>query len=809
MNRQAALTLSFDSMSLDDLALVGGKNASLGELTRSLPKDGIGVPPGFAVTTEAFRLFLDQDGLREKVTGLLEGLDKSDMRAFQATGQKIRDAVLATNIPEGVADAIRKAYRDLSEKVGRPVSVAVRSSATAEDLPGLSFAGQHDSYLFIEGEEALLDATRRCFASLYNDRAISYRIDQKVDHMAVAISVGVQMMVHSDTASAGVIFTLDPETGSRQSVLISAVYGTGEGIVQGIVEPDEYYVHKATFNAGYRTVYRHKRGAKLTKLIGGGDDPAAAPKEIPVPTEDQSHYCLSDDEIMSLADAALAIESHYSSHYGHETPMDIEWGKDGVTGTLYILQARPETVESLVNPNEVTRFTLKGTGPVITSGRAVGKKIASGTARRVLSKDEIGDFQTGDILIAKTTSPDWEPIMKRAAAIVTDHGGRTCHSAIVSRELGIPAVVGTGNAMAVIKDGMEVTVNCAHGETGEVLDGLVPFSVQKTDIGKLKRPQTEIMVNIADPEQGFQMGMLPSDGVGLARIEFIITHAVGVHPMALLHPDKVTDVDARKNIEALTRDFPDGGAFFVNALAEGVAAIAASFHPRQVIVRMSDFKTNEYAALLGGADFERAEDNPMIGFRGAARYIHPDYAEAFALECAAIKRVREDMGLTNVKVMIPFCRSIHEAESVLRAMESRGLKRGENGLQVYIMCEIPSNVLSIDEFAKRFDGFSIGSNDLTQLVLGVDRDSAKLADTFNERDPAVKKAISMAIEGAHRGGRHIGICGQAPSDYPDFTRFLVEAGIDSISVTSDSFFEMFDIAARAEADLPVKKVVGD
>lgn len=796
-------TMPFEKVSLDDLALVGGKNASLGELTQNMGADAVNVPGGFAVTTAAFQCFMEQNDLNGTIRGLLDGLDKADMAAFQERGAALRSAVLATPFPVGVERAIISAYERLLSRVDSSKSVAVRSSATAEDLPGLSFAGQHDSFLFIKNSTDLLNACKHCYASLYNDRALSYRLDQGIDHMSVYLSVGVQIMIQSDEASSGVIFTIDPESGSRQSVLISAVYGTGEAIVQGLVEPDEYYVHKQTFIDGNRCVYRHKMGEKHLKTIAGGGDFSAPFASVPIPVSQQHIFCLTDEETLELAAAAISIEKRYSTRYGRDTPMDIEWAKDANDNRLYILQARPETVHALANTSELVSYSLESHGETLVTGVAVGRKIASGTARHIVSIDNLERFQKGDILIAETTSPDWEPIMKLAAAIVTDHGGRTCHSAIVARELGIPAIVGTITGTQKIADGMAITVSCAEGETGRVMKGNLPIAVTKTNLDALAHPKTKVMVNIANPELASQVGCLPCDGVGLARTEFIIANTIGAHPMALLNADNLVDLELRDGIAGLIDFHKSGKSFFVTALAEGVATIAAALYPRPVIVRTSDFKSNEYAALVGGELYEENEENPMIGFRGAARYIHPDYADAFALECEAFKWAREEMGFRNIKLMIPFCRTITEAETVLSRMKQYGLNRGEHDLEIYMMCEIPSNVLLIDEFSRLFDGFSIGSNDLTQLVLGVDRDSSKLASTFDERDPAVLSAIKMAVQGARRNDKPIGICGQAPSDYPDFTRFLVEHGIDSISVTSDSFFEtlqtIYDVEVGAHA----------
>lgn len=798
MNKKLPFITGFDRISLDNLALVGGKNASLGEMIQSLPQSDISVPEGFAITTAAFQYFLDRNDLRQKIADILSELDKSDIDAFKASGEHIRQAILSAFLPEEIAREIEEAYNALIAISGN-AAVAVRSSATAEDLPGLSFAGQHDSFLFIENVDQLLSACKRCYASLYTDRALSYRIDQGVDHLSVALSIGVQRMVQADNACSGVMFTLDPESGSRQSVLVSGVYGIGETIVQGQVEPDEFYVHKATFAEGFESVHRHKLGKKHLKMIRNADTSSASTETVPVPLEDQQAFCLRDADIIELARAAMAIEKHYSKRYGQYTPMDIEWAQDDRNKRLYILQARPETVHALDDQSRIINYRLDGTGDLLAIGRAVGRKIASGIAQHVSDQEKLGDFRAGDILVTATTSPDWEPIMKKAAAIITDHGGRTCHSAIVARELGIPAVVGTGNATQIVRNGTMATVSCAEGETGKVYEGDIPYQVTRTDIGELPRPTTKIMLNMADPDQAFQKGLLPGDGVGLARIEFIIANIIGAHPMALLHPDRVNDQSVRSALQTLTGHHRSGTDYFVQQLAEGIATIAAGFHPRPVIVRASDFKSNEYRALLGGKDFETHEENPMIGFRGAARYIHPDYAEAFSLECAALKHARDTMGFRNIKLMIPFCRTLQEAESVLEALADNGLIRGEQGLEIYMMCEIPGNVLSIDAFARHFDGFSIGSNDLTQLVLGIDRDSSRLASTFTEHDPAVLKAITMAVEGAHRNSLPVGLCGQAPSDYPDFARFLVELGIDTISVTPDSFLETLKVAHEAES----------
>ena len=768
----------FDELTLEDVPSVGGKTASLGELARI--GAGVLVPDGFAVTAAAYRRTLDAAGAAGPLRAALDGLDPADVADLQARGAAARRIVLDAELPEDVADGIRLGYRRLREQYGDDVRLAVRSSATAEDLPDVSFAGQHESYLNIAGEAALLDAVRRCFASLFTDRAIHYRIDQGFDHFSVALSVAVMRMVRADLASSGVLFTLDTESGFRDVVFITGAYGLGENIVQGAVDPDEFLVHKPTFEAGARTVLRHRLGGKAIRMVLApiGEHPPV--RNEATPDDARLRYCLTDEEVLTLTRQALTIEQHYGR------PMDIEWAKDGIDGRIYIVQARPETVASRAS---VTSFETYHLGPhpaALIEGRAVGAKVASGTVRRVRRLAELRDFAPGDVLVAETTTPDWEPVLRKASAVVTDRGGRTCHAAIVARELGIPAVVGTGTGTADIPDGTRVTVSCAEGDIGAVYSGDLPFSMERTDLTGLPRPSTKVMVNLADPSVAFSTSLLPVDGVGLARMEFIINRWIGAHPLALLHPERVTDEAVRTRLAELTAGSPDGGSFFVDRLAEGIGMIAAAFWPKPVVVRMSDFKTNEYAALLGGTDFEPREDNPMLGFRGAARYGHPAYAEGFALECRAIRRVREDMGLANVIPMIPFVRRVAEADSVLERMKELGLERGVDGLQVYAMCEIPNNVIQIDAFAARFDGMSIGSNDLTQLALGVDRDSATVAFDYDERDPGVLELIALAIAGCRRAGIHSGFCGQAPSDYPEVAGFLVRQGIDAISLEPDS-----------------------
>jgi pyruvate,water dikinase len=787
----------FNELDNDDVPIVGGKNASLGEMYRTLSDQGVTVPNGFATTAEAYRYMLDEAGAWEKLHEALDDLDPTNMGDLAKRGKQAREIVYGAGLPQDFADEILAAYRILQEQYGEDLSLAVRSSATAEDLPTASFAGQQDTYLNIKGEESLLDACRRDFASLFTDRAIHYRLDQGFDHFKVSLSIGVMKMVRSDLSSAGVMFTLDTESGFRDVVFITAAYGLGENIVQGAVEPDEFYVHKPTFRKGHRTVLRRRLGEKALKMVYLEGETRHTTRNIPTPKAERERYCLDDADVMTLTDYALSIEQHY------KRPMDIEWAKDGLDGRLYIVQARPETVTSQRKVNLLETDFLDGTGEIIVTGHAVGERIASGRTRVITSAAHLGDFIPGEVLVADNTTPDWEPVMKTAAAIITNRGGRTCHAAIIARELGIPAVVGTGNATTAIPDGETVTVSCAEGDNGHIYRGQVPFHREHTEIGDIPRPKTEIMIHLGNPELAFKTSFLPSDGVGLARMEFIINEYIKVHPMALLHPDKVTDARTRETIQQLTLGAPDGETFFVQRLAEGIGTIAAAFWPRPVVVRLSDFKSNEYASLLGGAAFEPQEANPMIGFRGASRYAHPAYEEGFRLECRAMKRVREEMGLTNVILMLPFVRRVAEADRVLAKMAEFGLRRGENGLQIYAMCEIPNNVILIDQFARRFDGFSIGSNDLTQLTLGVDRDSDIVAFDYDERDDGVKEMIRLAVEGCRRNGIHSGLCGQAPSDYPEMAEYLVELGINSMSLNPDAILNttrhVLDVEARLNA----------
>jgi pyruvate,water dikinase len=776
----------FEELRIEDVPLVGGKNASLGEMYRELTSQGVRVPNGFAITAEAFRDTLTAAGAWDELHKLLDGLDKRAVKRLAEVGARCREIVYAAGLSEAVRDQVLAAYRRLGEQYGTELSLAVRSSATAEDLPTASFAGQHDTFLNVRGDAMLLDAIRRCNASLFTDRAISYRIDQGFEHFKVALSVGVMKMVRADLAASGVTFSLDTETGFRDVVFITGAYGLGENVVKGTVDPDEFYVHKPTFRQGHRAVLRRALGRKQVKMIYAHGRTREPITNLPTPKADRARFCISDDEVLKLADHAIRIEDHYSAKAGTWRPMDIEWAKDGLDGEFYIVQARPETVASQRRAATMETYTLRERGEVLVTGRAVGTKIAAGQVRVIRDAHELPRFKPGEVLVADTTTPDWEPVMEIAAAIVTNRGGRTCHAAIVARELGVPAVVGAEHATERLRDGAEVTVSCAEGDVGRIYAGALPFDVAIVDLSALERPATEIMVNLGNPDLAFQTSFLPVDGVGLARMEFIISEAIKVHPMALIHPERIEDPAERTEVERLTAGYPRPADYFVEKLSEGVGTIAAAFHPKPVIVRMSDFKTNEYAALIGGRAFEPSEANPMLGFRGAARYAHPAYEEGFGLECAAMRRVRDTMGLKNLRIMIPFCRRLDEAKRVLEVMARHGLERGRDGLEIYVMCEIPNNVLLIDRFAELFDGFSIGSNDLTQLVLGVDRDSALVAFDFDERDPGVLEMLKLAVEGAKRNGRHSGICGQAPSDYPEIAEYLVRLGIDSISLSPDT-----------------------
>ena len=786
------------SLCADDVPLVGGKTAAIGELSGALSALGIATPPGFAITAQAYRDALTAAGAWARLHALLDGLDLHDIAALSRAAAQARKIVYEAMDSETLREEIAAAWRALKAGQGADFAVAVRSSATAEDLPTASFAGQHESFLQVRGEAALLEACRRCFASIFTDRAIVYRAENGFDHFKVALSVMVMKMVRSDRACSGVIFTVDTESGHPDVVFVTGAYGLGETIVQGRVDPDEFHVHKPTFRQGFRTVLRHKLGGKQIRLGLAGAGASARLVERATSRTDQRRYCLSDDEVLALTAMALTIEEHFSARAGHWTPMDIEWAKDGPGGALYIGQARPETIAARRDADVIETYTLHGAGAVLVAGQAVGEKIASGAARVITGPRDLAGFQPGEILVATSTSPDMEPVMKTAAGIVTDRGGRTCHAAILARELGVPAVVGAAGATTLLKTGQTVTVSCADGDIGKVFDGAVAFEVTRTPAKAGPATRTKVMVNLANPGAAFKASLAPVMGVGLARMEFIISERVRVHPMALAHPERI----AAKREAAAIAKLTAGAApedYFVRQVSEGVGTIAAAFHPRPVIVRLSDFKTNEYASLLGGGAFEPTEENPMLGFRGAARYIHPRYADAFALECRALRRVREAMGLKNLQVMVPFCRSPAEGRAVIAAMAANGLRQGEDGLKVIVMCEIPNNVIQIDAFAEIFDGFSIGSNDLTQLVLGVDRDSEVLSADFDERDPGVLEMIRQAIAGAHRHHRSIGICGEAPATYPEVARFVVGLGIDSVSVNPASAAAVTALVADCEA----------
>ncbi|WP_454747550.1 phosphoenolpyruvate synthase [Ciceribacter selenitireducens] len=781
----------FETLGRHDVPRVGGKNASLGEMVQTLAAGGIRVPPGFATTADAYWSYVTANALQERMTSFLAQWE-AGKATLSETGEAIRNIFLKGDWPADLEAAIRAAYRELSKRAGvDEVEVAVRSSATAEDLPDASFAGQQETFLNIKGETALIDACRRCYASLFTDRAISYRKTKGFDHMKVALSIGVQQMVRSDIGGSGVMFSIDTETGFDKVVLINAAWGLGENVVQGTVDPDEYQVFKPLLdNKALSPIIEKKKGAKDIKMIYAvGDKPT---RNVPTSKAERAAWVLSDPEIVELARWATTIEKHYGC------PMDMEWARDGNSGDMYIVQARPETVQARRDVGIFKSYTIHNKGKLLTKGLSIGDAIASGQVCLIETAKDIDKFVEGSILVTQTTDPDWVPIMKRAAAIVTDHGGRTSHAAIVSRELGLPAVVGTGNATEILHTGQDVTISCAEGDEGFIYQDIADFSVEELDVTDLPETKTKVMLNLANPGSAFRWWRLPADGIGLARMEFVVSNAIRVHPMALVHFDRLKDEKAKAEIATLTAGYGNKPDYFVDKLALGLGRLAAAVHPKPVIVRMSDFKTNEYAGLIGGAEFEPAEENPMIGFRGASRYYSPRYRNGFALECQAIKRLRDEMGFTNVVVMIPFCRSVGEADKVLGVMAENGLKRGENGLQVYVMCEIPSNVILAAKFADRFDGFSIGSNDLTQLTLGVDRDSGELADLFDEQDEAVKWMIEKVISEANKAGAKIGLCGQAPSDHPEFAEFLVECGIDSMSVSPDSFIAVKQIVAQAE-----------
>ncbi|WP_298291102.1 phosphoenolpyruvate synthase [Thiomonas sp.] len=784
------LILRLEDVRMSDIDQVGGKNASLGEMISQLAGSGVRVPGGFATTAYAFRQFLRAGGLDQRIHAALDALDTDDVRALERTGAQIRQWVLDTPFPAELEQAIRDAYAELTAGSAE-ASFAVRSSATAEDLPDASFAGQQESYLNVSGIDGVLDKIKHVFASLYNDRAISYRVHKGFLHSDVALSAGVQRMVRSDKAVSGVMFTLDTESGFPDVVFITASYGLGETVVQGAVNPDEFYVFKPTLRAGKQAVIRRNLGSKLVRMEFAPPGSAQLVQTVDTPSELRNRYCLSDDEVQELARFALTIEAHYGR------PMDIEWGKDGIDGHLYILQARPETVKSHGHGRTEQRYTLKGKGTVLVTGRAIGQKIGAGPVRVVNSIAEMDRVQPGDVLVTDMTDPNWEPIMKKASAIVTNRGGRTCHAAIIARELGIPAVVGSGNATEVLKDGMLVTVSCAQGDTGMIYDGLLETEVSEVQRGEMPPVATKIMMNVGNPTLAFDFAQIPNQGVGLARLEFIINNNIGVHPRAVLEYPNV-DADLKKAVESVARGHVSPRAFYVDKLAEGIATIAAAFYPKPVIVRLSDFKSNEYKKLIGGSRYEPDEENPMLGFRGASRYVSAEFAQSFEMECAALKRVREQMGLDNVEIMVPFVRTLGEAKGVVELLGRHGLKRGENGLRLIMMCEVPSNAVLAKDFLQYFDGFSIGSNDLTQLTLGLDRDSGLVAQAFDERDPAVKVLLAQAIAACRAEGKYVGICGQGPSDHPDLAQWLMEQGISSISLNPDTVIATWQqLAAHA------------
>ena len=779
----------FEELTIQDVPIVGGKNASLGQMIKELGKEGVKIPTGFAVTAEAYWHYIDSNQLRDPLQKVMARLkDYNEIPVLQAVGKEIRKMIVDAVMPDELAAEIKQAYHTLSKRYGQTdCDVAVRSSATAEDLPTASFAGQQETFLNVRGDEQLIKSVKKCIASLFTDRAIVYRMEQGFDHFKVALSVGVQKMIRSDLASSGVAFSLDTETGFKDVVMIDSAYGLGESIVKGIVTPDEFLVYKPTLEQGFKPIIKKRLGDKKSKIVYSTNDGELI-TTVSVTPKEQLKFSLTDDEILELARSVVIIENHYSDLRNAWSPMDVEWAKDGQDGKLYIIQARPETVHATKKHNNILKlYSLQKDGhKLLVVGLSVGRKITHGVVRVIESAKQIDQVQKGDVIVTAMTDPDWVPAMKRAAAIVTERGGRTCHAAIVSRELGIPAIVGARDAMQKLKTGQEVTIDCADSSRGFVYEGKIPFEVEEIELKTIPKLPIDLMVNIADPDSAFSVSELPVQGVGLARLEFIITNAIQVHPMALLQPDKVTDKEVAQKIDDLAAAYPSKKDFFIDSLAQGIEMIGAAFHPRPVIARLSDFKTNEYRNLIGGSFFEPEEENPMLGFRGASRYYNELYKDAFELECAAFKKVREVMGLTNVQVMVPFVRTIHEAIEVLKIMKQHGLEQNKDGLSIIMMCEIPSNVILIDEFLKHFAGISIGSNDLTQLTLGVDRDSELLAEAFSEKDPAVYKMFSLAIEGAKRNKKYSGICGQAPSDYPEVADFLIKEGIQSISLNPDS-----------------------
>lgn len=783
--KEEQLILWFDQISVDDVDLVGGKNASLGEMYSQLTQKGISVPNGFAITSKGYWDFINSNGLAQQIDQLVNSIDLDNMNDLAEKGHKIRELIRNAYFPELLREAIVEAYKHLCIQYGKDADVAVRSSATAEDLADASFAGQQETYLNIRGDDMLLNSIKNCFASLFTNRAIVYRANKGFNSSSIALSVGVQKMVRADKGASGVMFTLDTESGFENVIFITAIYGLGENIVQGRVNPDEYYVFKPTFKQGYRSILSKKLGSKSEKLVYAVDGNKRT-KNIPVSEEDQKRFVLSDDEILKLANWAMIIEDHYSEKRGKKTFMDMEWAKDGITNELFIVQARPETVHSIKNKNVLEKYVLKEKSRILCEGMSVGSKIGTGIVSIIKDPSEIDSFVPGSVLVTEMTDPDWNPIMKKASSIITNKGGRTCHAAIVSRELGIPCVVGTGNATEVLKNGQEVTVDCSSGEKGYVYEGKLDFHIEKHELDKLPQTNTKIMINLGNPDVAFSYASLPVDGVGLVREEFIVNSYIKVHPLALLNFEEIQDENVKKEIEEITHNYESKPEFFKDMLAQGIATIAAAFYPKKVIVRLSDFKSNEYAGLIGGKFFEPVEENPMLGWRGASRYYSEEYRAAFELECASLKRVRDEIGLNNVQIMVPFCRTVDEGKKVIEILAKNGLRQGENGLEIYAMCEVPSNVVLADEFLDVFDGFSIGTNDLTQLVLGLDRDSGYLSSLYDEENPAVVRLVESVIKTTKNKGKYIGLCGQAPSDKPDFVRLLVKAGIDSISLNPDA-----------------------
>ncbi len=797
---QKPFVVWFKDLTIDDVPLVGGKNASLGEMYRNLSPRGVSIPNGFAVTAHAYVYLLEKSRAMKKIRDILSDLDTHDMDNLQERGARVRNLIRGLEFPGELYTEIASAYARLEEEYGRNVDVAVRSSATAEDLPDASFAGQQDTYLNIRGVEDLVDACHRCFASLFTNRAISYREDKGFDHFSIALSIAVQKMVRSDLASSGVMFSIDTESGFQDAVFITGAYGLGENVVQGAVNPDEWYVFKPTLKQGFKPIIMRKTGGKAIKMIYTTD--AKQPtKNVAVPDEDRCRLVLTDEEVVDLGRMACVIEDHYSAKAGYLKPMDIEWAKDGKTGELFIVQGRPETVHTLKDKAILREFHIKEKGTVVCTGQSVGERIGRGAVNVIKSAQMISRFQKGQVLVTDMTDPDWEPVMKVAGGIVTNRGGRTCHAAIVSRELGIPCIVGTGNATTRMQIGQDVTVDCSQGSIGYVYEGLLPYEIKETDLETLPRTRTKIMMNLASPEQAFEKSFIPNHGVGLAREEFIINTYIKIHPLALLGYEDLGDEGLKRTIADMTLGYSNKGDYFVDKLAEGVGMLAAAFYPKPVIVRLSDFKSNEYANLIGGTLFEPAEENPMIGWRGASRYYAREYKAAFGLECKAMLKIRNEMGLHNVQVMIPFCRTLDEARQVIETMAGFGLRQGENGFKVICMCEIPSNVILAEEYLEIFDGFSIGTNDLTQLLLGVDRDSSLVSHIYDERNPAVKKMVRQVIQAAVKKGKYIGICGQAPSDYLSFAQFVVECGIETMSLNPDTVVKTTLAVAELEKKL--------